>query len=52
VPDAIHEPLARDVTLDELGAQDPDDAERLPRNRRVVVGNPHGSSPAVYTAEP
>jgi hypothetical protein len=41
-PEAIHEPLATDVTLDKRDAQTRDDAEQLPTQPRVVVGNLRG----------
>jgi len=41
--DVIHQLLATDVALDKLGARriSAQEAEQLPRNRPVVVRNPH-----------
>jgi hypothetical protein len=46
-PEAIHEPLATDVTLDKLDAQTRDDAEQLPRNRASSSATCMGSSSTV-----
>jgi hypothetical protein len=42
--DVVHQLLATDVALDKLGARtiSAEEAEQLPRNRHVLVGNPRG----------
>ena len=44
MPDAVHELLATEVALTKLGARtiSADEAGQLPRNRHVIVRNPHG----------
>jgi hypothetical protein len=44
MPDAVHELLATEVALTKLGARNisADEARQLPRNRHVIVQNPHG----------
>lgn len=48
MPDAVHELLATEVALTKLGARDisADEAGQVPRNRHVVVGNPHAGGAA------
>lgn len=45
MPDAVHELLATEVALAKLGARNisGDEAGQLPRNRHVIVRNPHGA---------
>ena len=42
--DVVHQLLATDVALDKLGARtiSAEEAEQLPRNRHLLVGNPRG----------
>ncbi len=44
MPDIVHELLATEVALAKLGARNisADEAVQLPRNRHVIVRNPHG----------
>jgi hypothetical protein len=43
MPDAVHELLATEVALTKLGARNisAEEAGQLPRNRHVIVRNPH-----------
>jgi hypothetical protein len=43
MPDAVHELLATEIALAKLGARNisADEAAQLPRNRHVIVRNPH-----------
>jgi hypothetical protein len=43
MPEAVHELLATEVALTKLGARNisGDEAGQLPRNRHVIVRNPH-----------
>lgn len=45
MPDTVHELLATEVALGKLGARNisADEAGQLPRNRHVIVRNPHGN---------
>jgi hypothetical protein len=44
MPDAVHELLATEIALAKLGARDisAEEVAQLPRNRYVIVRNPHG----------
>jgi len=44
MPDAVHELLAAEAALTKLGARNisAEEAGQLPRNRHVIVRNPHG----------
>ena len=44
--DTVHELLATEVALAKLGARNisADEAVQLPRNRHLVVRNPHGGA--------
>jgi hypothetical protein len=41
--DVVHQLLATDVALDKLGARGilAEEAEQLPRNRHLIIRNPH-----------